>query len=236
MSGASAVIVAAGRGERLGSPKQFLPLGGIPLLMWSVRAFDTHPGIDEVIVVLSAESAAAPPPWLVGGTIRRCAGGQTRRESAGAGVRSASVESGLILIHDAARPFVSHEVIGRVIEAASRTGAALPILPVVDTIKRIEAGSVAETVRRQELGRAQTPQGFDATLIRGLHARASEAGSAVSDDAALCELESRPVAVVEGDPWNLKITTAADLALAEWLVDSGRMRVPADRESSSGPV
>ncbi len=236
MSGASAVIVAAGRGERLGSPKQFLPLGGIPLLMWSVRVFDAHPGIDEVVVVLPAESYAAPPQWLTGSAIRRCAGGETRRESAGAGVRAANVESGLILIHDSARPFVSHELISRVIEAASRTGAAIPILPIVDTIKRIDAGSIAETVKRQELGRAQTPQGFDATLIRGLHVRASEAESIASDDAALCELEARPVSVVEGDPWNLKITTAADLALAEWLVDSGRIQLPVDRESSGGQV
>jgi len=236
VSGASAVIVAAGRGERLGSPKQFLPLGGIPLLMWSVRAFDAHPGIDEVIVVLPSKSAAAPPHWLEGSAVRWCAGGTTRRESAGAGVSAASVESAIILVHDAARPFVSQGVIGRVIEAASRTGAAIPVLAVVDTIKRLDAGRVQETLIRRELGRAQTPQGFDAALIRQLHARAAEEGSDASDDAALCERESRPVAAVEGDPWNLKITTAADLALAEWLVDSGRVLIPADRESSGGPV
>jgi 2-C-methyl-D-erythritol 4-phosphate cytidylyltransferase len=236
VKGASAVIVAAGKGERLGSPKQFVPLGGIPLLLWSVRAFDSHPRIGEVIVVLPAESAATPPDWLRGQSVRWCAGGETRRESAGAGVRSAEVDSAIILIHDAARPFVSHEVIDRVIEAASRTGAALPILPVVDTIKQTEAGQVLETVKRQGLGRAQTPQGFDSALIRGLHSRAAQAGKSVSDDAALCELEGHPVAVVQGDAWNLKITTAADLELAEWLLDSGRMSVPGAQSPSGGAV
>ena len=236
MRGASAVIVAAGKGERLGSPKQFLPLGGFPLLLWSVRAFDRHPGIGEVVVVLPAAKVEAPPEWLRRESVRWCAGGETRRESAGSGVLSADVDASLILIHDAARPFVSDEVIDRVLEAASRTGAALPVLPVVDTIKRTEGGRIVETVERPGLGRSQTPQGFDATLIRDLHAQAALTGRSASDDVALCEMKGHPVAVVEGDPWNVKITTAADLALAEWLVDSGRMRMLGARSQSGGPV
>jgi 2-C-methyl-D-erythritol 4-phosphate cytidylyltransferase len=230
------VIVAAGKGERLGSPKQFLPLGGIPLLLWSVRAFDRHPSIGEVVVVLPEATVGSPPEWLREESVRWCAGGETRRESAGSGVLATDSDASLILIHDAARPFVSVEVIDRVLEATPQTGAALPVLPVVDTIKRTEGGRCTETVERSGLGRAQTPQGFDAMLIREIHALAAQTGESASDDVALCEMRGHPVAVVEGDPWNVKITTAADLALAEWLVDSGRMRAPGARNRSDGPV
>lgn len=226
MSAASAVIVAGGRGERLGVPKQFLPLGGIPVLLWSVRAFAAHPRIGEIVVVLPVESATHPPDWLQRNSVRCCAGGDSRRQSAGSGVMMADPGAKLILIHDAARPFVSAAVIDRVLEAAADVGAALPILPVVDTIKRAQGGRVSGTVDRSGLGRAQTPQAFESGLIRDLHARASESGSTASDDVALCEEQGHPVAAVEGDPWNLKITTRADLDLAEWLVDSGRMVAP----------
>ena len=234
MSRAAAVIVAAGRGERLGSPKQFLPLGGIPLLLWSMRAFGSHPAVSEVVVVLPAPHAADPPDWLRGDRLTCCAGGETRRESAGLGVRAASREAGIILIHDAARPFASRELIDRVIAAVIERRAALPVLRLVDTIKRVEGLDVVETVAREGLRGAQTPQGFDADLIRGLHDRASREETVASDDVALCELEGHPVAAVEGDPWNLKITTPADLAMAEWLVDSGRMRVPGAPEEFRG--
>ena len=236
MSGASAVIVAGGRAERLGSPKQFLPLGGIPLLLWSIRNLGSHSGVGEIVVVLPAAVAAEPPDWLRAESVRFCIGGETRRESAGSGVQLVDPGAELILIHDSARPFVSIDVIDRVVEAASQVGAALPVLPVVDTIKREEDGMIMETLERSGLGRAQTPQAFKAGLIRELHARASETGSTASDDAALCESEGHPVAAVAGDPWNLKITTPADLALAEWLVDSGRAIVPRPRSESGDPV
>jgi 2-C-methyl-D-erythritol 4-phosphate cytidylyltransferase len=232
----SVVIVAGGKGERFGSPKQFLPLGGIPLLLWSIRTFESHPRIGEIVVVLPAESASEPPEWLQGESVRRCVAGGTRRESAGAGVMAVESEADFILIHDAARPFVTIEVIDRVLSAAGQVGAALPLLPVVDTIKRVESGRIAETVNRSVLGRAQTPQAFKADLIRGLHARAAETGSVASDDVALCELEGHPVAAVEGGTWNLKITTRADMELARWLVDSGRVAVPASRSGSGGSV
>ncbi len=236
MNGASAVIVAGGSGERLGSPKQFLPLGGIPLLLWSVRTIAAHRGIDEIVVVLPVEYATDPPEWLKHESVRCCVGGGTRRQSAGAGVMEVDAGAELILIHDAARPFVSAGVIDRVLEAAADVGAALPILPVVDTIKRAQGGRVTGTVERSGLGRAQTPQAFEAGLIRELHSRASEVGSPASDDVALCEAQGRPVATVEGDPWNLKITTPADLALAEWLVASGRVVLPPARSEAGGPV
>jgi len=228
VSRAAAVIVAAGRGERLGSRKQFLPLAGIPLVLWSVRAFRSHPEVGEIVVVLPPDVAAEPPDWLLLDRVRCRAGGETRRESAGHGVRAVGPEARLILIHDAARPFVSRDLIGRVMGAAEATGAALPVLPVQDTVKRVRGGRVVETVDRRALGQAQTPQGFQAGLIRTLHAKALTEGTAASDDAALCELAGLPVEAVEGSPWNLKITTSADVALAEWLVDSGRIGAPGE--------
>ena len=218
----AAVVVAGGRGERLGAPKQFLPLGGVPLVMWSVRAFAEHPRVKEVIVVLP-EGTEEAPEWLTGRNASWCAGGATRRESAGAGVGSVFSDASIILIHDAARPFVSAALIDRVIGAAERSHAALPVLPVVDTIKRTGGGRVLETLDREPLGRAQTPQGFEAGLIRRLHADAERGGWNASDDSALAERAGIDVVPVSGEPGNLKITTAADMAFADWLVDSGRV-------------
>ncbi len=218
----AAVVVAGGRGERLGAPKQFLPLGGVPLIMWSVRAFADHPDVREVVVVLPPGTEEAPG-WLTGERVSWCAGGATRRESAGAGVGSVSRGASIILVHDAARPFVTPALIDRVVSAAAGSGAALPVLPVADTIKRTGAGRVLETLERESLGRAQTPQGFEAGLIRRLHSDAQRAGWNVSDDSALAERAGIEVVPVAGEPGNLKITTAADMAFAEWLVDSGRV-------------
>jgi 2-C-methyl-D-erythritol 4-phosphate cytidylyltransferase/2-C-methyl-D-erythritol 2,4-cyclodiphosphate synthase len=224
MSEASVVIVAAGRGRRFGSPKQFLSLAGRPLLQWSVDAFLAHPGIVEVVVVLPEGSEPAElPTWLSYPSIKTCRGGDTRRVSAGSGVRAVSPDALRILIHDAARPFVSHGVIDRVLGALDDHPAVVPTVPVVDTIKRVREGRVVETVDRSVLKRAQTPQGFEAELVRGLHARARQSDAPASDDAALCERAGHRVAVVEGDPWNLKITTPDDFELAEWLVESGRV-------------
>jgi len=233
---AAAVIVAGGRGERLGSPKQFLPLGGIPLLLWSILSFEAHSEVGEIVVVLPAAAAAEPPQWLKGRSLRCCVGGETRRASAGAGVLSVGSGADFILIHDAARPFLTSGLTDRVLAAAAEVGAALPVVPVSDTIKRVEGRRVVETADRSRLGRAQTPQAFEAGLIRELHARAAEKGSDASDDVALCEAEGHPVAAVEGDPWNLKITTPADLALAEWLVASGRVAVPGSGIETGDPV
>lgn len=226
MSRISTVIVAAGSAARFGSPKQFMPLAGRPLLQWSVEAFLAHPDISEVVTVLPpAYSPSDVPAWLRRPPVVTCGGGDSRRTSAGAGVRASDPGADLILIHDAARPFATRALIDRVIEAAERAGAAVPGAPVVDTIKRVRDGGIIETVERRDLVSAQTPQGFSGALIRDLHARATEDGTAVSDDALLCELAGHEVVVVDGDPWNLKITTPEDMAFAEWLVESGRVRL-----------
>jgi 2-C-methyl-D-erythritol 4-phosphate cytidylyltransferase len=235
VSSVSAVIVAAGKGERLGSRKQFLPLAELPLLLWSVQTFATHPAVVETVVVLPEDAVSSPPDWLVRQGLKLCPGGASRRESAGLGVAAASAAAGLILIHDAARPFVTHALIDRVINAAARSGAAVPLIPLADTIKQLQGERVTGTVDRAGLGRAQTPQGFEAALIREVHDRASRSRATASDDVALCEAAGHTVLAVEGDPHNLKITTLEDLALAEWLVGSGRITPPATGRAAGGP-
>lgn len=223
MNRVTAVVLAAGRGSRFGTAKQFLPLAGRPVVQWSVDAFLAHPEIAEVIVVLPSEDPEAAEPLGFDTAVRTCTGGETRRESASAGTAEADRSADLILIHDAARPFVDSGLISRVISAAARTGAAIPVASVVDTIKRVRDDRVIETVDRSDLRRAQTPQGFAAGLIRDVHASAAASDAPASDDAALCEQAGYPVTVVAGDPWNLKITAPVDLALAEWLAVSGRV-------------
>lgn len=220
---AAAVVVAAGRGERLGARKQFVLLDGLPLVLWSVRALLTHAKIELVVVVLPPEEAHAPPEWLRMDRVTACPGGATRRESAGLGVAAVPLWADVILIHDAARPFVTDRTIDAVLREAEKTGGALPILPMTDTVKLLSAGRVTGTMERSELGRAQTPQGFRAELIREAHAAAAAAEVEAADDATLLESLGSPVAATPGDPFNLKITTPADLEMAEWLVRSGRV-------------
>jgi 2-C-methyl-D-erythritol 4-phosphate cytidylyltransferase len=233
---AGAVIVAAGKGERLGAPKQFLPLGGRPLLLWSCRTLLRHPSVEHVVVVLPQDAVDNPPEWLPTAEVICCAGGATRRESAGNGVSAVPDGTELILIHDAARPFVSHATIDAVLTEAAASGAALPTMPLSDSVKRARHGRVTGTVDRSELVAAQTPQGFRADIIRAVHDWARREDVRVSDDASLCEMRGHRVACVPGDPENLKVTTATDLAFAEWLVESGRVKVPVIGGGSGGQV
>lgn len=231
MSGVTAVLVAAGRGERLGSPtpKQFLDLGGLPLLEWSVRAFHRHPAVDHVVAVVPPGTADRPPGWLAGAARDRgltvIAGGASRAESVARGVAAGPEGPAVLLIHDGVRPFAAG-LIGRVVERA-RSTPVIPVLRIADTVKRIDAGGrVVETVDRDRLRRAQTPQGFPGDVLRRLHAdRDPEA--ALTDDALLCERAGMTVMTVEGDPLNLKITGPRDLAYARWLVDTGVIGRPA---------
>lgn len=221
------IIVAAGSGERFGGrePKQFHPLGGVPMLEWSRRAFHASPLVDEVVVVLPPELAGSPPNWMSALPVEIAAGGATRRVSVGAGLRAMGEATELVLVHDAVRPFVGPDLIERVCVAAAN-GPAIPAVPVNDTIKVTDLdGRIVETPDRGRLARAQTPQGFPAALLRDCHRDAEERGLEATDDAALCEAAGIVVRTVEGDPFNLKITTRADLAYAEWLVSEGIRRL-----------
>ncbi len=221
----AAVIVAAGSGRRLGgeTPKQFVELAGIPVLAWSVRTFRAHPAIDELVVVLPPAEAAEPPGWL--GDVHLVAGGATRAESVVHGVAAADPGAERLLVHDGVRPFVSAKLIDRVREACGR-GPVVPVVPLTDTLKELRPdGRVARTLDRDRVRRAQTPQGFPGPLLRRLHEEA-RVDASVTDDAMQCELRGHEVGTVEGDPWNLKITTSEDLALATWLIESGRVAGP----------
>ena len=222
------VIVAAGRGARLGGsrPKQYQPIAGIPMLLRAIRPFACHPEVRQVVVVLPPDDAASPPDWLaphVGGTLSIVSGGRERSDSVAHGLDALAAACSVVLVHDAARPFVAPAVLDAVI-AAARTGAsAVPAVPVADTLKQSEDGArVARTVPRDGLWRAQTPQGFPRAVLVHAHAQAKVDGITGTDDAFLVERLGGSVQLVAGDPRNLKITTGDDLALAEMLAEQFR--------------
>lgn len=218
------VVVAAGQGSRFGGPlpKQYVLLAGQPVLLHAIRPFVTHPAVDRVVVVLPAADATEPPAWLAavaGNTLRVVAGGATRRESVSVGLAALSEEIAVVLVHDGARPFPSRTAIDAGIAAARDGHATVPALPVSDTLKRADQfGRVLATVPRDGLWRAQTPQAFPYGLLARAHAANFASDTTVTDDAMLVELAGGVVDLLPGDPDNIKITTAEDLALAEWLL------------------
>ena len=185
-----ALIVAAGRGERAGGglPKQYRPLAGVPVMRRSLQPFLDHPRIDAVRVVIADGHQDAYAAATAGLTLLApVAGGAERQDSVRRGLESLAGEApDAVLIHDAARPFVPAAMIDRVLDALADAPAALPVLPVVDTLKRGADGAVAETVPRDGLWRAQTPQGFRYAEILAAH-RAAAASPPATDDAALAE-------------------------------------------------
>jgi 2-C-methyl-D-erythritol 4-phosphate cytidylyltransferase len=220
----TAIIVAAGSGSRMGTqvPKQLLPLAGLPLVEHSLAAFQRHDGVDRVILVIAPERRSDYPlgrgrhPKLEGVVD----GGETRQGSVSKGLEAAG-DADLVLVHDAARPFPSARLIGAVIEAARRSGAAVPACRVGDTVKRVDGACIEATVPRQGLVQVQTPQAFRTSLLRRAHRAARRDGFVGTDDAQLVERLGEPVAWVEGSRLNLKITTPEDLELAEALVRGG---------------
>jgi 2-C-methyl-D-erythritol 4-phosphate cytidylyltransferase / 2-C-methyl-D-erythritol 2,4-cyclodiphosphate synthase len=210
----TAIIAAGGRGLRLGGgrPKQLLAVDGRTVLERSVGAFLEHPSIDEVVVALPADIAAAPPPYLrsAGKPLRIVTGGARRQDSVANAFRAASPASGIIVIHDAARPFVSADLISRTIAAAVETGAALAAVGARDTVKRVDASLVRETLDRASIYLAQTPQAFTRAVLADALAFEGEA----TDEASLAERAGHPVRIVEGEASNIKITTPEDLEIA----------------------
>jgi 2-C-methyl-D-erythritol 4-phosphate cytidylyltransferase/2-C-methyl-D-erythritol 2,4-cyclodiphosphate synthase len=213
------IIVAGGRGARLGAsvPKQLIDLGGRSMLRRSVEAFDAHPDVAELVVVLPAELVDAGPT-LLGVTSRPCvftAGGDRRQDSVQRGVSALPPDVDLVLIHDAARPFVDGPLIDRVIAGARATGAAVPAVQARDTVKHVTGDRqvVSATIPRAEVWLAQTPQGFQRAVLRDAMAAAGAAAEA-TDEAWLVEQAGRPVQVVPGDERNRKVTTPEDLATA----------------------
>lgn len=214
------MIAAAGSGSRLGAgrPKALVPFGGGILLDRSLKAFLDHPRIGPVVVALPDPGEASESLGPLDPRVRLVAGGATRQASVRAALE-ALPEVDLILVHDAARPLVDRPLIDAVIDGALRVGAAIPVVAVPDTVKRLSReGRVGATVPRHDLVLAQTPQGFRDDLLRRAHAEAAHEEIEGTDDAMLVERLGAPVAVVPGSPINLKITTPEDLRLAEAIL------------------
>lgn len=222
---AIALIVAAGSGSRMGHdlPKQYLTLGGKPVLRHCLETFAAHPRIAAVRVVINPEFRDLYDRASAGlDLLPPVAGGRTRQESVRLGLESlAELQPDLVLIHDAARPFIDAATIERTIETLGTHPGALVAVPVVDTLKRERAGAdfgfSGETIDRRGLWRAQTPQGFHFAPLLAAH-RAAAHGPEMTDDAAVAETAGMDVALVAGHEDNFKITNPADLARAERLM------------------
>jgi 2-C-methyl-D-erythritol 4-phosphate cytidylyltransferase len=219
-----AIIVAAGRGTRAGGaePKQFRALAGIPLIIHTLRRFEACAAVDEIVLVTPVEETTLHVAADRGEVQKlRCIveGGATRTESVWRGLESlqaGAVE--IVAVHDGVRPFVTPAEIERTLRAAEETGAAVLCAPVVDTIKVCEGARISRTLARESLRRALTPQCFRYELLRRAYEHARAEGIEATDDSALVELLGAPVAVVEGDARNIKITRPEDFALAEILL------------------
>ena len=214
----AAIIVAAGSSTRMGVDKVWADLGGAPVLLHSMAALAATPGVTHLVVVAPRDrhEAIATLPCPV--PVLTVEGGARRQDSVAAGI-AAVPDAAWYLVHDGARPLVTPALAARVLDAAaSADGAAIPVVPVTDTIKRVDAaGRVVETLDRSELRAVQTPQAFRGDLLRRVH---NEYPGDVTDDAAMLERLGIPVATVEGDPENLKLTTPADFAVAQAIFET----------------
>ena len=221
-----AIVVAAGKGTRLGGsrPKQFLELGGVPILVHALRQFERSREISEIITVLPAEDTAGfqsvVQEFGLTKTGRAIAGGATRAQSVRHGLE-AIANAEIVAIHDGVRPFVTPDEIDRVVQAAMASGAAILTAPVADTIKRIAGEQVLETVPRAALRRALTPQCFRFEILKRAYLaldKLEAAGAEITDDCFLVEQLGIEIVAVKGSARNIKITTEEDLAWAERLL------------------
>ena len=216
---AAAILLAAGAGKRIGAtrPKAFLPIGERPMLSVAAAAAAASPRIGALVVAAppgyedearsSVEGLSLPTTVLTGG--------RTRQASVRAALSALAPDADVVVVHDAARPFAPPDLFTEVIRAVEAgADGAIPVVPVTDTVKRLDGIRVVDTIDRTELANAQTPQAFRVGVLRAAHERAVTDGEAVTDDAALLERTATVVAVV-GDPMNFKITTLLDLARAE---------------------
>ena len=217
-----AVIVAAGSASRMGGiDKVMAPLGGEPMILRTVRAFENCEAVKEIVIV-TREDLMGPIAELCSGftKIRSVVqGGSSRQESVKLGLLAFSKEVRLAAVHDGARPLVSGELIDKVIRAAHSYGAAAPAIPMKDTIKVFEGGFIAATPDRSTLRAVQTPQVMDRDLLLGGLEKAEQEGTALTDDCSAVEHIGMRVRLVEGEERNLKVTTPLDLKIAELLLE-----------------
>ena len=217
-----AVIVAAGSASRMGGiDKVMAPLGGEPMILRTVRAFEACEAVKEIVIVTRKDLMGPIMELCSGFTKIRSVvqGGSSRQESVKLGLLAFSKEVRLAAVHDGARPLVSGELIDKVIRAAHSYGAAAPAIPVKDTIKIFEGGFIAATPDRSTLRAVQTPQVIDRDLLLGALEKAEQEGTALTDDCSAVEHIGMRVRLVEGEERNLKVTTPLDLKIAELLLE-----------------
>jgi 2-C-methyl-D-erythritol 4-phosphate cytidylyltransferase len=219
------IIPAAGTGSRFGgdTPKQYVTLRGEPLLALTIDRFLRTGMVRRIIVATSEQDRRWDALREAKGweDVVRASGGETRQESVLSALRIAGSE-GLVAVHDAVRPYFRNETLKRLLEAAEECGAAIPALPVRETIHVVRDSQVVETADRTELWAAQTPQCFRIEILTALMERAWHEAFTATDEASLFARYSQPVRVIEGDPGNIKITTSEDLALIEGILENER--------------
>jgi len=218
-----AIVVAAGQGSRFGDgglPKAFQQLDGLPMHLHSVRAFGAVEQIDGIALVCPTNLLELAMEQTIGESLKAVIeitpGGDTRQASVRAGLDVVPDQAEAIVVHDAARPLATPQLIERALDALSDADGAVCAVPAADTLKRVVGREIVDTVARAELWRAQTPQAFRASILRAAHAR--EDVNDATDDASLVEAAGGKVVIVDGDERNIKITTQADLAIAEALM------------------
>jgi len=239
----SVIIPAAGLGTRMAAApakgrksaptKQFAELGGTPILIHTLRRFANSPEVTELIVALRKAEIAPfrarlekDAPEILSKKTVLLEGGESRQQSVGNGLAAVSASANdIVLVHDAVRPFVTKEMIRQVVAGASKYGAAIAGVPAVDTVKQVERTAegavIRATIPREKIVLAQTPQGFRYSVIKKAFDEAAADGFVGTDEASLVERSGHPVAVVMGSPGNIKITTPADLDLAEFYSRTG---------------
>ncbi len=221
----SVVIVAAGSSERMGSDKMLMTLGSKPVIIRTLMAFQQSPMVDDIVVVTRPEKIVAIADMIklydISKVTQVISGGATRVESSLAGVSAVRKGAKLIAIHDGARPLVSQELIERVIQGANEHISAVPAIPSTDTLKMVDSeGVIIGPVNRDTVVRVQTPQVFDADIIKGALTKAVQKRLTVTDDCSAVDMMGFSTYTVEGDTGNIKLTLPEDMVLAEAILKS----------------
>jgi 2-C-methyl-D-erythritol 4-phosphate cytidylyltransferase len=225
-----AIITAAGYGKRMGQPKQFLEIGGKPILEWTLSVFEATEAIDEIILVVNEEDVERAKKFSFTKLKEVVAGGRERQDSVYNGIKALPEDAEIVAVHDGARPFVSSEIIEKAIAEARKEGAVVVGVPISDTVKKVdsrktstssvESLTVESSLNRQELWAAQTPQVFKKDIILRAY-REGLGKHQVTDDAMTVEKLGIPVKMVMGSHRNIKITTPDDLNIAEAILKEG---------------
>ncbi|WP_017729623.1 2-C-methyl-D-erythritol 4-phosphate cytidylyltransferase [Halalkalibacterium ligniniphilum] len=220
----SVVIPAAGQGKRMnaGKNKQFIELARKPVIVHTLEVFENDPWCEQMVVVANQSEletmSALVKTYGLSKVTSIVQGGKERQNSVKAGLDQLKGNT-VVLIHDGARPFIKETTIHALVEQAAEKGAAIVAVPVKDTVKRVSGKRVEETMKREELWAVQTPQAFTLPLIQSVHQKAMEAGILGTDDASLAEWDGHDVYIVEGDYFNMKLTTPEDVIFAEAILN-----------------